>query len=288
MSSKNQIAVWDFTVAEDKVDRDAILKYLKENAKRWVFQLETSDSGYTHYQGRLSLKEKVYKMIGRINKAVHWSPTSSDGVKKNKFSYVMKEETRIQGPWTDKDEEEEKKKWQPKALMGKIPYPWQQKVLDSIKDEDDRKVNVVVDKEGNSGKSMLKKMVKFWHSGYTVPPVNDAKDLAQAVCCMLEASGSRDPGIFIIDLPRAMNKDKLFGMYSAIEQIKDGVVYDLRYKYKEFWFNSPQVWVFTNHMPECDMLSKDRWSLWKIVDKDLAYTPLPEKQGKGFFFGASL
>jgi hypothetical protein len=61
-----------------------------------------------------------------------------------------------------------------------------------------------------------------------------------------------------------MDKRKLGGMYSAIEQIKKGKVYDMRYSYKEWWFNSPQIWVFGNHMPDLSMLSADRWKIWSI------------------------
>ena len=72
-----------------------------------------------------------------------------------------------------------------------------------------------------------------------------------------------------------MNKDRLNGIYTAIEQIKKGKLFDLRYKYKEYWIDAPQIWVFSNIEPDISMLSKDRWRLWAISDdKELvSYNP---------------
>lgn len=68
-----------------------------------------------------------------------------------------------------------------------------------------------------------------------------------------------------------MDKNKLYGIYSAIEQIKKGKLVDLRYHYKCWWIDSPQIWVFSNRMPDTRMLSADRWKLWKVTaDRDLA------------------
>lgn len=97
--------------------------------------------------------------------------------------------------------------------------------------------------------------------------MNDAKELVQAVHSMCLAKDTRDPKIVFIDMPRAMDKTKLGGIYSAIEQIKNGYLYDMRYKFSEWWIDSPQVWVFTNIPPKTSLLSADRWKLW-VIDRD--------------------
>jgi hypothetical protein len=61
-----------------------------------------------------------------------------------------------------------------------------------------------------------------------------------------------------------MSKENLGGLFSAIETIKDGYVYDERNHFKEWWFDSPNIWVFTNSVPETDYLSKDRWVYWEV------------------------
>ena len=58
-------------------------------------------------------------------------------------------------------------------------------------------------------------------------------------------------------------------MYSAIEMLKDGKVYDTRYKGKELRMERPRIIVFTNTPPKVRYLSKDRWNFWTIKDKQL-------------------
>ena len=101
-----------------------------------------------------------------------------------------------------------------------------------------------------------------------LPPVNDSEKLIYSVCDILTAKQERDPKIVFVDMPRAMDKQKLGGMYTAIEQIKKGKVYDLRYTYKEWWFNAPQVWVFGNMEPDLRLvMSMDRWKIWTINEE---------------------
>ena len=45
-------------------------------------------------------------------------------------------------------------------------------------------------------------------------------------------------------------------------------MYDLRYTYKEWWFNAPQVWVFGNMEPDLRLvMSMDRWKIWTINEE---------------------
>ena len=70
-------------------------------------------------------------------------------------------------------------------------------------------------------------------------------------------------------MPRAQSKEKLSGLYAAIEQIKKGKVWDFRNTYKEWWFDSPRIWVFCNETPNLNYLSRDRWRFHKLVDGKL-------------------
>lgn len=78
------------------------------------------------------------------------------------------------------------------------------------------------------------------------------------------AKETRSPSPIFLDMPRAMNKERLNGIYTAVEQIKKGKLYDLRYSYKEYWIDSPQIWVFSNIEPDISLLSRDRWRIWTI------------------------
>ena len=79
-----------------------------------------------------------------------------------------------------------------------------------------------------------------------------------------------DPAkLYLIDMPRAMKKKKLNSLYSGIEQLKNGFMYDLRYHGKFRAIDDPNIIVFTNTPPKMSYLSADRWVLWEVVDKQL-------------------
>lgn len=260
--ARNAVCTWDFTLTENRfgLDKDVLITKLKEVCKKWCFQLEKGEkTGYGHYQGRVSLKEKSRKGP-EIFRGIHWTPTSNEN-KDNNF-YVMKSDTRVDGPWKDDDVEV----YIPRQFRNIKLYPWQQYVLDSVKVFDDRIINLIYDRNGNKGKSTIASIAELKHNGIDCPPINDCKELMQVLCDECMDNNNRNPRIIFVDMPRAMDKDRLYGIYSAVEQIKKGKLYDTRYKYKKWWIDSPQIWVFSNHLPDLNLLSNDRWRIWTIDD----------------------
>ena len=62
--------------------------------QKWTYQLEKGASGYIHYQGRISLKNKTVNIAKLCPiKQMHWSQTSNEN-KDNDF-YACKDETRL-------------------------------------------------------------------------------------------------------------------------------------------------------------------------------------------------
>lgn len=255
--------VWDFTLGEDFANFDDIKAWLNNETKKWCFQLEEGIGGYRHYQGRFSLKvkERLTTLKKRMNiEKIHLSQTSNEN--RDNMFYVMKEDTRIEGPWSNKDKE----LYIPRQYRGLINslYPYQQQIWDSYEDFDKRHINVVVDTIGNIGKSVIASLIELYGRGFDLPCVNDGKELIQATCDILMGTENHAPGIFTMDLPRAMKQKQLRGIYTALEQIKKGKVSDLRYHYKQWWFDSPQIWVFTNCIPKLKYMSLDRWIIWCV------------------------
>lgn len=256
--SKNAVCDWDFTLKAEGTTKDMVIEKLKEFAKKWTFQLEKGASGYIHYQGRISLKVKSRTGPNIFKGGIHWSPTSS--ANRNNDFYVSKNDTRIDGPWSDKDIE----LYIPKQFRDKVLYDWQQEVLDTANVFNDRIIDLIYDETGNKGKSTLASIAELLHGAIDVPPINDCKEVIQYVCNECMDNNIRDPKLIFIDLPRAMNKDNLNGMYSAIETIKKGKLVDTRYHTKKWWIDSPRIWVFSNHLPDKNLLSNDRWRIWTI------------------------
>ena len=142
-------------------------------------------------------------------------------------------------------------------------------MLDSRDDFNERYVDCIIDKDGNNGKSTLASIVDLQGLGIDMPTVDEGNKLIQSLCNLLALKNSQSPGLVFFDMPRAQNKHQLTGLFTAIEQIKKGKVWDFRHRYTEWWFDSPRVWVFTNKQPDVSLLSVDRWQFWSIQDKKL-------------------
>lgn len=277
MIQKNACATYDFTLSFDVCgDRELLVNWLNDYAKKWVFQLEDTrqpevegDKGYIHWQGKFSLikKRRATEIPNPLK--IHFSPTSKENL--NEWHYVEKKDTRIDGPWHSWDEETYIPR-QYRGLMDKL-YPYQKEIVDSLDKFNDRKVNYIFCHKGNNGKSTIAALCELYKGAVDLPPCNDFKEIVQATCDEIYGRTRNPKGVFF-DLPRSMDKSRLFGIYSAMEQIKKGKVFDLRYKYKKWWFDSPAVWVFSNMPPDLNQMSIDRWNLW-IIDDEKKLCPLP-------------
>lgn len=261
--------MWDFRISADGLDVDTIKTQLRKFCKKFTFQLEQGEErGYLHYQARMSLivrhrKNELMKFWDIMPAPNYLAPTANATYYTGNMFYVMKEETRVAGPWDDR---EETKKYIPRQYRGLLEQlrPFQRHIYDTADVFETRIINMIYDPTGNVGKSTVAILCELFGHGLDLPPVNDAEKIIQSCCDMCEAKDLRNPSPIFVDLPRAMNKERLNGIYTAIEQIKKGKLFDLRYKYKEYWIDSPQIWVFSNIEPDLQLLSRDRWKVWSV------------------------
>lgn len=250
--------------------------WCKKHGKYWCFQLEKGEqTDREHYQGIISLKVKRDKrtclsLMQPLPE--YFEPVCNSSIKGGSQEfYVTKEETRVDGPWSDKDVVIFIPR-QYEGIMEKL-YPFQKTIWDSVPNRDYRTINVVIDLKGENGKSSIGELMEIHGRGYNIPTLNCFKEISQMVCNVLIDTDNRDPGCFIFDIPRGLKQDDLRSMYAGIEQIKNGKVFDTRYHYKAYRFHSPAIWVFTNTIPLLSLLSKDRWRLWEITKEDHAFKP---------------
>lgn len=270
---------WDFTFFGNEECFPEVPKYVKMLQplfKKWAFQIEKAPkTGKLHYQGRGSLfkKKRQSELCTLLNdtplKGMEVSPTANASRTKEAF-YMLKYDTRVEGPWMDTTWTEPI--YVPRQYRGLIDrlLPFQQTILDSRNVFNDRIVNLVIDKSGSLGKSTCASLGQLHFGGLDLPPVSDHKELTQAACDILMAKEQRVPGIVFCDLPRAltMGKNPKLGPFMvAIEQIKKGHVVDMRNHYKEWWFDSPAVWIFCNNGIDVKYMSRDRWRFWGIGDQ---------------------
>lgn len=262
-------AIYDFVFSKKTFDSETdLINLLKGIGKKFVFQLEKGEKkGYLHYQGRVSLIKKcrpgsVLKLFEEKFRPNWIKPTIKAEADKYKHTgdafYQMKEQTRVLGPWCDTDEVI----YIPRQIreVNKL-RPFQQQIIDDAGNWNKRTINMVYCPEGNKGKSILVGYCRAYKIGRALPPVNDYKDMLRMVCDMPTSK------MYLIDMPRSINKDRLYQFYAGVESIKDGYAYDDRYKFREKFFDCPNIWIFSNKLPDLQVLSLDRWKIWKINDE---------------------
>ena len=173
------VCVWDFTLkcTNHEEQLPDILATMKGQTKKYSFQLEKGETGYLHYQGRISLKEKlrIPQLLLLIPGDYNWTITSKEN-RDNTF-YVVKEGCRVDGPWTDKDPEPE---YIPRQIRGITLRPWQQQIVDDANVWDTRHINIVYDEDGGKGKTTIKTYVRCMRIGRFIPFVNDYKDMLRS------------------------------------------------------------------------------------------------------------
>lgn len=254
--------VWDGTLQDSGVSLVELSGALRSIAKHWVMQLEKAPTtGTHHYQLRVSLIKKtrlgplVALCRGGPLAGCHWSRTST--ASSRNFDYVMKLQTRVAGPWSDKDADTPE--FDPWIYTAEF-CGWQERLRQRITSPPSRRqVTVIVNKNGHAGKNTFIKMCVAKGLAQEIPGVmTSAEDLLQFAHSVPSAK------CYILNLPRGLNRSKLQAFWTGVESLKDGVLYDKRHKGRIRYIRTPHVVVMSNWMPELGMLSGDRWDVWHV------------------------
>lgn len=262
---ENTCKTYDWTLfltddEEHEISIDQLVANLNASCAKWTFQLEeTPTTGSLHWQGRLSLKTKGRRAQAVAAIGYDWAEVSiTSNANRDNMFYVLKEETYMGIRMRDTENEEQMFIPWDVELMVQLRN-WQQVVVDSAEVRELRKVNIIVDERGGKGKTSLGRYISVHRIGEYIPPMNDFQQLMEVVMDLPKAK------LYMIDIPKATDKGNLAGLFSAIEWLKSGCAYDRRYKFRREFFNPPQVWVFTNKLPNPEWLSADKWKVWKIA-----------------------
>lgn len=270
-----------WSVVDTTANRAQLIGWLRENADKYIVQAEktVSDEGKEnpHYQGYFH--KKVKARPGTLAKSMNEdflgvnlqaaSIAGQDALKK----YCMKDDTRINGPWSDKPIYLGKDLW-PEANF----LPWQKTLLATMRGEiDDRLMYWVYDPVGNNGKTKFAKYLVFKEDAVCLG-YSHAADTLNLV--------SKMPGkrMYLWNLTRSKPAQlSEQDLYSCMESIKDGLFVNTKYETKMVLMNPPHIVVFANHLPKTACISADRWKLFgldeenKLVDVQevLANPPQP-------------
>ena len=269
-----QCAMYDFTLSAELCDDiNAISRACSQLFKKWVYQKETGEGGFVHFQGRGSLfnKKRLHELVSLVNseecalKGCHFSITSNTVHQGCNFSYVMKMDSRVLGPWSDKEYSEPPPMTrQLEGYYARPQMPWHKRLEAIIQQYDERTIHCVINTSGNVCKSLFVEHLEYKQLATELPTMMQMEDLMQAVM------GIGPRKCYVVDMPRALKKEgKLAQFFSGLEMIKNGIAYDKRYSFKKVRFNRPNIVVFTNNAPDPRHLSVDRWKLWTIEPNNL-------------------
>lgn len=239
---------WDITIKKGILELDHV-KAMFERAKadKFVIGEEVGTlTGYKHFQckGHFRKPYTLNEMKKFFGEDAHCEPS----IVKD-FAYCEKEGKFYRS-------------WQgPLAKFFDLELrPWQGQAIADLIEQTERQVTVIIDKIGNHGKSYLSKHLVAKYNYCYVPPMPSAEDYMFMAMAHHTAKG------FVFDIPKSENTQQEKAMWSAMETIKNGYIYDKRYNFTEMWIEPPKMLVLTNDKPPKNMLSEDRWRLLELID----------------------
>jgi len=257
----NQLYKYDFVINNYVMSQLSQLNQsLTLLCKKAVYGLEVGESGTPHIQGYMSLKIK--KRITELQKYPCFSRASFRQVRNEQacIEYCMKDNTHF------------KLGFPLELKIIENLRPFQQSIVDMlIQPADERTINWLYDPETMIGKTALTKylIVKhgavFFTSGrksdiayqLNMEKVENNKDLNNNLIC-----------IFNLSFGESIN-------YTVYENLKDGLISSSKYKSCGLVFNSPHVWIFSNSLPDEEIVQQRKgvWKVWIVVNNCLVCRP---------------
>lgn len=162
--------------------------------------------------------------------------------------YCSKESTRVCGPEAEGFAIPKKVK---DPLEGKELYEWQQKIEEIVKGEpSDRKIHWFWEPTGGAGKSSFVKHIYLKHPGEVMLCGGRGQDIFYAVNEKIK--------IYFVDIPRVQYDQTNF---SALEALKNGLIFSPKYESGVKCFDIPHIIVFANGPPPEGVWSEDRYDV---------------------------
>lgn len=236
------VQTWMITAPRSGTSKREIYEIFNQtDAKKWIIAKETGKGGYEHWQIRVTAsRPDFFDYVGDRCPRWHIEKAQTD-----EWEYERKEGRY----WTSDDTTEIRI-----CRFGNL-RPNQIKVLDRLKQQSVREIDVYLDSHGSRGKTFLS--IHLWERGeaLVVPRSATTPEKLSAFVC----SAYKGEPIIIIDIPRASKPST--ALYECMEEIKDGLVFDHRYSGRTRNIRGVKLLVFTNHKLDLKQLSDDRWVL---------------------------
>lgn len=233
-------------------DINKILNIFGSKNISYIFQEESGENGTRHLQGYICLPKKGRPSETVGIKEIHWEKARNVSAS---ILYCQKDDTCVGDRFSNMALPPAPREDTRVAYL--ILHEWQQKLEDLHNETpDDRTIHWIVDPEGGRGKTLFCK--------YLISRYQDV--------CVISATKSADIvtraenyyKTYIIDIPRSTGE---FCPFNAIEQLKNGFITDSKLKKQARIINCapPHVIIFSNHYPDTNKLSDDRWNITDLT-----------------------
>ena len=158
--------------------------------------------------------------------------------------------------------------------------PWQESLLEYVKQPCDREIFWIIGKEGNEGKNWFQKYVKSWLGARRVVTGIDIKANNASIFQALRKCPIVTADIFLFNIGKSMKKFDQMN-YDALEKMKDGEAFASKYDSQQLKIRVPNVvMVFSNSPPDVRELAKVRFRVFNINNNQLQKKNIVEKEKK--------
>lgn len=231
--------------------------------EKWVFQEEVGSNNTPHLQGYLCFRKKRRPLGLFDNKRIHWEITRNPEAS---IRYCSKASDRIPNTRIRTYGIRGLQLLTVRTIGRDQFYPWQARVFEfACAEADERTIYWIYEGKGNTGKSSLCKYLCVHHGAVLIS--GKGSDIKFGIVKYFERNG-RYPELILADIPRSRAE---FISYTALEEVKNGCFFSGKYESDMCVFNAPRLICFSNSRPDVEKMSKDRWQIWRITDKDLCF-----------------
>ena len=247
---------WAFTYNNYKNSEvlEMVERFSSMASCKFIFQREIAPTtGTPHLQGYCEFStSRDFTFQNKFPKGMHWGKARKS--KEDNVDYCMKCKTKEEGYPIYTNMELPRPKFDP--LAGKELYYFQQQIKDLVSERADpagRTIHWYWDPEGNCGKTALIKHLILAAPDKRTMVGGASKDAAFAVTQLKKV-----PEVVFFNVVRAQEN---FVSYVALESLRDGLMFSVKYESSMWCEDGPHVIVFANFPPEEEKLSADRWHI---------------------------
>lgn len=140
---------------------------------------------------------------------------------------------------------------------------WQEKWIKYINDQNERQILWITDSQGGKGKTYLSK--------YLIAKKNAIRFTNGRTADISAAYNYEE--IVIFDFARSC-EERI--NYQIIEDLKNGMLFDSKYKSRTKYFKPPKVVIMANFDPMTEKLSSDRWVILNTSGNEIKKEKTPE------------